>query len=213
MCHPWIARSGRFLGKASSSSAVASSNHGFAMDEEKAPKKATVIGEEYEVLLQSALEDQAQHYEGEISRLRAELTGEFVDTTNMSVEEQQAIEDLKADIKKLRADIDATSREFLDTQAQEAGHRATSQRLLREQQEAKELLGEIEKEAKQEAERSKLQVEDLEQQVGDLTGNLRIRQQFSQNEELQEAQIFGTTSSSNSDSRKKGKKKGRFSRR
>jgi hypothetical protein len=213
MCHPWIARSGRFLEQASSSSAVASSLYGFTMHEEKAPKKATVIGEEYEVLLQSALEDQAQHYEGEISRLRAELTGEFVDTSSMSVEEQQAIEDLKADIKKLRAAIDATSREFLDTQAQEAAQRATSQRLLREQQEAKELLGEIEKEAKQEAERSKLQVEDLEQQLGDLTANLRIRQQFSQNEELQKAQIVGTTSSSNSDSRKKGKKKSRFNRR
>jgi BRCA1-associated protein len=213
MCHPWIARSGRFLEQASSSSAVARSLYGFTMHEEKAPKKATVIGEEYEVLLQSALEDQAQHYEGEISRLRAELTGEFVDTSSMSVEEQQAIEDLKADIKKLRAAIDATSREFLDTQAQEAAQRATSQRLLREQQEAKELLGEIEKEAKQEAERSKLQVEDLEQQLGDLTANLRIRQQFSQNEELQKAQIVGTTSSSNSDSRKKGKKKSRFNRR
>jgi BRCA1-associated protein len=213
MCHPWIARSGRFLEKASSSSAVASSHYGFVMDVEKAPKKATVIGEEYEALLQSALEDQAQHYEGEISRLRAELTGEFVDTTSMSVEEKQAIDDLKGDIEKLRLEIDATSREFLDTQAQDAGHRATSQRLLREQQEAKELLGEIEKEAKQEAERSKLQVEDLEQQVGDVTANLRIRQQFSQNEELQEAQIFGTTSSSNADTKKKGKKKGRFNRR
>jgi hypothetical protein len=35
---------------------------------EKTPEKATMIGEEYEALLQSALEDQAQHYEGEIMR-------------------------------------------------------------------------------------------------------------------------------------------------
>jgi Zn-finger in ubiquitin-hydrolases and other protein len=43
----------------------------------KTPKKATMIGEEYEVLLQSALEEQAQFYDGEISWLRASLTGMF----------------------------------------------------------------------------------------------------------------------------------------
>jgi Zn-finger in ubiquitin-hydrolases and other protein len=47
----------------------------FASVNEKTPKKATMIGEEYEVLLQSALEDQAQFYEGEITWLRATLTG------------------------------------------------------------------------------------------------------------------------------------------
>eukprot|EP00980_Cylindrotheca_fusiformis_P031320 scaffold26170_cov132-Cylindrotheca_fusiformis.AAC.2 len=211
LCHPWIARSGRFLEQQASSSSVAASSYRNSDVEEKAPKKASVIGEEYEVLLQSALEDQAQHFEGEISRLRAELTGEYVDTTTMTVQERQEIEELKADIVKLRADIDLASRELLDTQAQEAAHRSTSQRLLREQQEAKELLKEIEKEASLEAQRGKMQVEDLEQQVGDLTANLRIRRQFSQNEELQRAQIFGTTSS-NSDSKKKGKKKGRSNR-
>jgi Zn-finger in ubiquitin-hydrolases and other protein len=49
----------------------------FASVDEKTPKKATMIGEEYEVLLQSALEEQAQFYEGEISWLRATLTGIF----------------------------------------------------------------------------------------------------------------------------------------
>ena len=48
-------------------------------NEKAPPKKANMIGEEYEALLQSALEDQAQHYEGEITRLRAELTAENVD--------------------------------------------------------------------------------------------------------------------------------------
>jgi Zn-finger in ubiquitin-hydrolases and other protein len=47
----------------------------FASVDEKTPKKATLIGEEYEVLLQSALEDQAQFYEGEITSLRATLAG------------------------------------------------------------------------------------------------------------------------------------------
>lgn len=49
----------------------------FASVDEKTPKKATMIGEEYEVLLQSALEDQAQYYEGEIAWLRATLSGSF----------------------------------------------------------------------------------------------------------------------------------------
>jgi BRCA1-associated protein len=47
----------------------------FASVDEKSPKKATMIGEEYEVLLQSALEEQAQYYEGEIAWLRATLSG------------------------------------------------------------------------------------------------------------------------------------------
>ena len=47
----------------------------FASVDEKTPKKATMIGEEYEVLLQSALEEQAQYYEGEIAWLRATLSG------------------------------------------------------------------------------------------------------------------------------------------
>ena len=49
----------------------------FASVDEKTPKKATMIGEEYEVLLQSALEDQAQYYEGEIAWLRATLSGSY----------------------------------------------------------------------------------------------------------------------------------------
>jgi hypothetical protein len=73
------------------------------------------------------------------------------------------------------------------------------------------VLKEIEKEAQRENERGKCQVEDLELQVRDLTANLRMRQQFSQSEELNEAQIFGTTSTEKA-AHKRGKKKGRFFR-
>jgi len=178
------------------------------MAAEKSPKKATMIGEEYEALLQSALEDQALHYEGEIARLRAELMATLVDKSTMTPEEQKEIDNLKADIAKQRAEIDLVARELLDTQSKEAGHRATSQQLLAEQQKANELLKTIEEEAHRENERGKFQVEDLEQQVQDLTANLRMRQQFSDNEELKKAQIFGTTTAE-SKPQKRGKKKGR----
>ena len=183
-----------------------------ALDGEKSPKKATMIGEEYEALLQSALEDQAQHYEGEITRVRAELTAALVDAGSMTAEEQQEIEELKSDIAKLRKEIDQASRDLLDVQAQEAGFRATSQRLLAEQQAATEMLAKIQEEAKRESEMGKIQIEDLEQQVADLTANLRMRRQFSQSEELSKAQIFGTAPS-DAKAQKRGKKKGRFFRR
>jgi BRCA1-associated protein len=187
---------------------------GMYASHEKSPKKATMIGEEYEALLQSALEDQALHYGGEISRLRAELTASLVDHTTLSPKEQAEMEEVQADISGLRSEIDSASRDLLAAQAQEAGHRATSQRLLHEQQEANTLIQNIEREARQEAQQGKLQVEDLEQQIRDLTANLKMRHQFSQSEELNEAQIFGTTETpiSNKNSGKRGKKKGRFFR-
>ena len=118
------------------------------------------------------------------------------------------------EIEKLREAIDSVGQDYVQSKEQEAVQRSTSQSLFREQREAKELLKEIEKDAKEEAEKGKLQVEDLEQQVSDLTANLRMMQQFSQSVELQEAQIFGTTSATPSNgSKRRGKKKGRNHRR
>jgi len=77
LCHPWISCSQGFDAHASVAAASAQQS-GHAETEKKFPKKATIIGEEYEVLLQSALEDQAQYYEGEITRLRAEPTGRIL---------------------------------------------------------------------------------------------------------------------------------------
>jgi BRCA1-associated protein len=173
--------------------------------EETSPKKANLIGEEYEALLQSALEDQAQHYEGEITRLRAELTAENVDAGAVTKDEMEIIDSLKADVARFRAEIDHVSRQLLDAQAQEAGYRADSQKLLREQSVAKDLLDKIQEEAARENMEGQMQMDELEQQVADLTANLRMRHQFSQDEELNNAQIFGTRSS-NADSGKRGKK-------
>jgi hypothetical protein len=170
-----------------------------------------MIGEEYEALLQSALEDQAQHYEGEIMRLRADLTAEQVDAESMTKEELGLIESIKTEIAEFRAEIDRVSRELLDSQAQEAGNRATSQRLLREQQVSQALLKKICEDTNREHQQGNMQVEELEQQIADLTANQRMRDQFSHSDELQNAQIFGTTSAEPKSS-KKGKKTRRFFR-
>lgn len=215
LTQPWMARStpDRASYQATASAAYPISTPNVYTSAEKSPKKATMIGQEYEALLQSALEDQAQHYEGEITRLRAELTAALVDHTSLSPKEQAEMAELQSEIAGLRGEIEAASRELLEVQAQEAGHRATSQHLLHEQQEANALLQKIEREAQQEAQQGKMQIEDLEQQVRDLTANLRMRHQFSQSEELNEAQIFGTNETPNTNRAKRGgKKKGRFFR-
>eukprot|EP00957_Ditylum_brightwellii_P147931 11264134-Ditylum_brightwellii.AAC.1 len=75
-----------------------------------------MIGEEYEALLQSALEDQAQHYEGEISRLRAELTAKRVDGEKLTERERMEVESLRSTISDLRRDADHLGRKLLDAQ-------------------------------------------------------------------------------------------------
>ena len=179
------------------------------------PKKATMVGEEYEALLQSALEDQAQHYEGEITTLIAALTAQRVDYEKMTEDEASHVEGLRRDIAELRRDADKLSRELLDAQSEEAGLRATSQKLLREQAVSKKLLEKIKEEGKAEQDEAQAQVEELEQQEADLTANIRMRDQIKADGELSEAQIFGTTSvpTKNGRSGKKGKKgkKGRRS--
>jgi hypothetical protein len=219
LSHPWMTGPGLGLASSASSHATGliygtsfeSMNGASPINTEKNPKKATMIGEEYEALLQSALEDQAQHYEGEITRLRADLTSALVDEGSMTAEEHKEIEEIKSDISRLRKYIDQEGRQLLDVQAQEAGHRATSQRLLAEQQATNDQLKKLQEEANRESDRGKMQVEDLELQVADLTANLRMRQQFSQSEELNQAQIFGTTAAEPK-SAKRGKKKGRLFR-
>ncbi|KAI2488691.1 Ubiquitin Carboxyl-terminal Hydrolase-like zinc finger [Fragilaria crotonensis] len=183
--------------------------------DDPSPKKATMIGEEYEALLQSALVDQAQHYEGEMSRLHAQFTSEQIDEDSMTPEEKAEIDNLKSGIRQLRDELNIMGRNLLDMQAQEAGHRAASQRLLREQGIAKDLLDKIREEAEKEHQQGKSVVEDLEQQVADLTANLRMRHQISQDEELSQAQIYGTvtTNTKQVGGKRNGGKKSRRSNR
>jgi len=194
-----------------------SANTALSKVAEKSSKKVVMIGEEFEALLQSALEDQAQHFEEEITRLRAEHTNSLVDRNSMIPEEIREIEALNVDISKAREGIAKASKELLEAQAQEAGLRAASQRLLSEQQESNELLKKIQEEHRRENEEGKLHIEDLEQQIADLSANLRMREQFSQSDELSNAQIFGTSTTSapetkQSSARRGKNKKGRFNR-
>ena len=162
-----------------------------------------MVGEIYEALLQSALEDQAQHYEGELSRLRAELAASEVMEEQMSADERSEIEALKSVISTLRKEADRLSKQNLETQAQEAGYRAAYERQLREQQVQKSVLDKIKSDAARECAEGELQLEELEQQVRDLTAYLRIQQEVSQNQELRNSRIFGT---SNNQKRSGGKK-------
>jgi len=193
--HPWIHRRGQ------ATSAHGPNEHGEVV---KSPKKASMIGEEYEALLQSALEEQAQHYEGEMTALRARLTEDNLDQSTMTPEEAAEIEQLHLEAATFRVEIDKVGRELLEWQGKEAGHRAKSQSLLREQQIVQDLLNTIKEETAKEHADGTLQVEELEQQIADLTANQRMRDQFSQDEELQQAQIWGMTSENNRN--KKGKK-------
>jgi hypothetical protein len=180
--------------------------------DEKTPKKATMIGEEYEALLQSALEEQAQHYEGEITSLRATLTAQQIDQDSLTPSEALEVDKIRQQIALLRIDIERASRELLDSQAQEAGHRATSQRLLREQRVSQDLLKKIQEEAASEYELGRMQIEELEFQIDDLTANHRMMQQFSQNDDLKNSQIVGTEQAQPPKT-KKGKKTRKFFRR
>jgi len=121
---------------------------------------------------------------------------------------------LNDEIRTSREAIAKASKDLIEAQDQEVALRASSGQLLSEQKEANELLKKIEEEHRRENEEGKLQIEDLEQQIADLKANLRMRQQFSQNNELANAQIFGTTAApdTRNSGGRRGKKKGRFFR-
>lgn len=156
------------------------------------PKKSIMLSEEYETLLQSALEDQSQHYEGETARLRAELALSLMQETQISDRESREIHALKKDSERLKHEIEELSSLLLTVQTNEAKNRSMSQRLLREQSISKELLDKIRSETIKEHENGKQRVDDLEMQIADLTANLRMMSEFANNEELSQAQIVRT---------------------
>ena len=178
------------------------------------PKKSIMISEEYEVLLQSALEDQAQHYEGKISHLKAELVSIRLDRQRKITDiETQEIQELQDAIQFAEEEVRTLSATLLDAQTVEANHRSTSQKLLREQTISKELLEKIRHETRQEHETCKLRMEDLEGQIEDLTANLRVMAQLQQNEELSQGQILGTAGGEQPTRKQRGKKNRRGKKR
>jgi len=86
-----------------------------------------------------------------------------------------------------------------------------SQRLLREQSIGKELLAKIREETLAEHKSGRTRMEDLEMQISDLNANLRMMSQFAKNEELKQAQIFGTAGGGEKE--KSGKQRGKKNRR
>lgn len=172
----------------------------------KSPIKASLIGEEYEALILSALEEQAEHYQGEIMSLTARITEDNVDKNTMSSNEAYEIKSIQAEIAVLHSEIDRANRELVDWQEQEARHRATYENLLREQQVAQDLLKSIKEEVAKERAKGNLQMEELRQQIEDLTTNQQMRYQFSMDEELQHAQIWGMSSDQTDKKGKKGKR-------
>ncbi len=175
------------------------------------PKKSIMISLEYEALLQSALEDQSQHFEGEISRLRAELAASRLQDTQISDRESREIDALRKDCERLNSEVDKLSSVLLDLQTEEAKHRATSQKLLREQTISKDLLEKIRFDTTKEIESSDDMFEDLQLQISDLTANIRMMQQIAVDDELSQAQIFGTTGGVK-ETKQRGKKSRRANR-
>ena len=173
------------------------------------PKKSIMISEEYEALLQSALQDQSQHYEGEISHLRAELASSRLERAQITDRESREIDALKKDSQRLKQEAEKMSSVLLEAQTMESKHRSMSQRLLREQSIAKELLDKIRRETIAEHESGKQRMEDLEMQISDLTANMRMMSEFANNEELSQAQIFGTIGGEKKPRGKKSRRGGR----
>ena len=173
------------------------------------PKKSIALSQEYEALLQSALEDQSQHYEGEIAHLRAELASSLMQDTHVSDRESREIHALQKDSERLKHEVDELSSVLLLAQTNEAKHRSMSQRLLREQSISKELLEKIRNETMSEVDAGKQRMEDLEMQIADLTANLRMMSEFAKNEELSQAQIVGTVGGEKESGKKSRGKKNR----
>ena len=151
---------------------------------------------------------QSQHFEGEISRLRAEFAASRLQETQISDRESREIDALRKDCERLNSEVDKLSSTLLDLQTEEAKHRATSQKLLRDQTISKDLLEKIRMDTKKELESADEMFEDLQLQITDLTANIRMMQQIAVDDELNQAQIFGTTGGA-----KEKKQRGKKSRR
>jgi predicted nucleic acid-binding Zn-ribbon protein len=172
-----------------------------------------MISQEYEVLLHSALEDQAIHFEGEISHLRAQLASSRMKNFNhLSDKEAREINALRNDNERLKRELNNLSSVLLESQTNESKSRALSQKLLREQSISKELLERLRKDISEERNTCRQRLDELDMEIEDLTANLRMMSQIAGSEELSQAQIVGTAGGDKDDSstNKKKSRKLRF---
>eukprot|EP00814_Leptocylindrus_danicus_P001739 CAMPEP_0116011964 /NCGR_PEP_ID=MMETSP0321-20121206/4859_1 /TAXON_ID=163516 /ORGANISM="Leptocylindrus danicus var. danicus, Strain B650" /LENGTH=299 /DNA_ID=CAMNT_0003481253 /DNA_START=501 /DNA_END=1400 /DNA_ORIENTATION=- len=180
------------------------------LDGPTSPKKASMISEEYEILLQSALEEQAMHFEAEISKLCAELAVKMLDEKTVTAKEAAEAETIQNTIAALRNEEESLSKKLLEVQAQNSTYLSSAQQLLREQSTLKDQLQKLTKEATQERLESEARAEELEQQISDLTTFLTMQQQISDDAELREAEIVSTKSTPQKKNKmRNGKKKHR----
>jgi hypothetical protein len=91
----------------------------------------------------------------------------------MTVAETCEVQALQVEIAGLQTETQGATQRLLAAQSQEAEARASSQRLLRGQQVAQDVLAKLQEETAQEQEQGRILVEELEQQIADLTANQR----------------------------------------
>lgn len=214
LLYPWMNR-GIGLEDSRNFSSARNRNRSIKSDQSRSiyrSKKALMVADEYEALLQSALEDQATFFEAEITRLRGDFTSSLVNQNTMMPEDIREIEALKHDIGITKKNIEDASKRLLEAQGQEVGLRAASHQLLSEQQECNEIIKKIQEEHRKENERGKIRIEDLEQTIADLGANLSMQEQFSLSNEFSNASIgfiSAPESKKSVGSRRKERKKGK----
>jgi hypothetical protein len=175
--------------------------------DQSASKKTLVVGKVYEARLQVALADQAEYYEGEMSHLGAKLSEKNVRGRKVSSIEKEEIDSLQLDILQLENDIARLTIEHLKLQTEEADYRTCCERLLRQQREQNQVVGNIQGRMQGDRKTSELYIEELQQQIWDLDAFLNIQHQASQCSEIKNAKIVMTSSRSSSSTRKKGRRR------
>ena len=78
----------------------AEQSNALAANPRKPSKKAVLVGVEYEALLQSALEDQAMFFEGEIAKITSELMASLVDNGNSCSPRNEEVEILQVVVRQ-----------------------------------------------------------------------------------------------------------------
>ena len=173
-------------------------------------KKASMISAEYEVLLQSALEDQAMYFEALIAKMCSEFAADNLDRDKITDEEAAELYEIQNDIQSLQKKIDCMTTSLVRTQRQQASYQTRAKKLIKEQDEMKSRLINLKEEAIREQREGELKIEELEQQISDLTAFASMRQQITNDSELREAQIVSTVMSPTKQRQKlSSKRKGR----
>ena len=182
-----------------------------SIETEDSHKKTKVLSAEYEVLLQSAIEEQAMHYEALIAKMCSDLAAASLDTEKITDHEATEVNAIQSDIQLIRKKIEGMTGTLVSLRAQQTSYQGASKQLIRDQNAMKDKLLDLQKEATCEQKIGEAKSQELEQQISDLSAFVSMRQQISNDLELREAQIVSTVLSRSSKPKRKlsSKKKGR----